>query len=114
MRASPVRESVWPGVRNDLFVAHASIYRRDTEGSGADAEGVRARSIVSGAPLGIDIDARSIRYARRHYECDGLDFRTADIENLDFPARSFDVIVSSNALEHLESPRRRLRQTAVS
>ncbi len=110
----PFSESVWPGVRNDLFVAHASIYHffaRHAAGySVLDAgcgTGYGAAILAGGGAasvLGVDIDARSIRYARSHFGTRQVDFEVADLERLALPARSFDLIVSSNTLEHLRSP----------
>ena len=73
----PFSESVWPGVRNDLFVAHESIYRyfgervRGLEVLDAGCgTGYGSRILAeSGARhvVGIDLDRHDIRYARRHY-----------------------------------------------
>ena len=111
----PFGESVWPGVRNDLFVAHRSIYlffaryvaaRRVLDaGCGAgygsfELSGAGAHSVV-----GIDIDRLSIRYARKHYKAPNLHFEVLDCEEMGEIDQTFDVIVSSNVLEHLEDPR---------
>ena len=113
----PFNESVWPGVRNDLFVAHESIYAwvaalaRGARvldagcgtgyGSALLAEG-GARRVV-----GVDIDRRTIRYARRRHP--SIEFRVGDIERLDLPPDSFDLVVASNAAEHLHDPARFVR-----
>lgn len=111
---TPFGESVWPGVRNDLFVAHESIYRHFASlapgkrildagcGSGYGSRILAeagARSV-----LAVDIDARSIRYARRHFAHPALEFAVADCQALALAPSSFDLVVSSNMLEHLESP----------
>ena len=109
----PFNESVWPGVRNDLFVAHESIYRfaatfaenRDVldagcgTGYGSAIFGDAARSV-----LGVDLDARSVAYARRHFARSNVSFEVADLQQLSFEER-FDLIVASNSLEHLDEPR---------
>ncbi len=110
----PFNESVWPGVENDLLVAHRSIYRffagfvagRDVLDAGcgtgygsavlADA---RARSV-----LGVDVDRLSVAYARRSFRRPNLEFRRADCERLELPPSSVDLAVSSNVLEHLREP----------
>ncbi len=110
----PFNESVWPGVQNDLFVAHVSIYhffaRYAAGRSVLDAgcgTGYGAAILGAGGAasvLGVDIDARSIRYARSHFGTRQVTFEVADLERLNLPACSFDLIVSSNTLEHLRSP----------
>jgi SAM-dependent methyltransferase len=54
--------------------------------------------------VGVDRDASRVRYAARRYRYPNLSFRIADCERLDFPAESFDLVVSSNTLEHLTKP----------
>lgn len=111
---TPFGESVWPGVRNDLFVAHESVYHffsRFTEGQlVVDAgcgtgygSGMLARNGAQSV-LGVDLDRRSIRYAQRHFAAANLSFRVGDCEALDLPPCSVDVIVASNVLEHLTAP----------
>lgn len=113
---TPFGESVWPGVRNDLFVAHTSIYeffskyvQRDASvvdagcgvgyGTASLVENTRSRA------LGLDVDRRSIRYARRHYGSDDVRFEVADLNRpLALPDSSCQAIVSSNCLEHLDDP----------
>jgi SAM-dependent methyltransferase len=113
---TPFGESVWPGVRNDLFLAHASIYRFFA------SEAVSQRVLDAGCGAGygahelalsgarsvqaVDIDARNIRYARRHFAHPAITFAVADLAALTLPAGSLDLVVSSNVLEHLEDPAR--------
>jgi 2-polyprenyl-3-methyl-5-hydroxy-6-metoxy-1,4-benzoquinol methylase len=110
----PFGESVWPGVRSDLFVAHESIYelfapqcigKRVLDlGCGTGYGSARiARDAKS--VLAVDVDRRSIRYAQKHYAAPNLRFETADIESLVL-RESFDVVTASNSLEHLHDPRR--------
>lgn len=109
----PFNESVWPGVRNDLFVAHESIYRffarfaegRDVLDAGCGTGyGTFALSRAARSVVGVDIDGASVRYAARHYRAPNLRFMRADLEKLVFDGDAFDVVVSSNALEHLAEP----------
>jgi 2-polyprenyl-3-methyl-5-hydroxy-6-metoxy-1,4-benzoquinol methylase len=110
----PFNESVWPGVRNDLFVAHESLYQLAAPyaagarvldagcGTGYGAAvfaGAGARSV-----LAIDCDPLSIWFARRHFSHPAISFRKADCELLVLPAQSLDLVFSSNVLEHLEHP----------
>lgn len=111
---APRPESVTPEAPTDLYQAHLSIYRffaRFTAGrrvldlgcgSGQGSEAL----IESGARevIGVDIDARSIRYARRRFAAEGLSFEVANAEALPEELGAFDVIVSSNTFEHLGDP----------
>ena len=116
-------ESVSPLVPNDLFQAHLSIYRF----FGSRARGRRALDLGSGTGygadhlltagarevVGIDLDPRSVSFARRRYGGrPGLSFRVADAEDLPQDLGRFDLIVSSNVLEHLHDPRATLRSIA--
>lgn len=112
----PFSESVWPGVRNDLFVAHESIYRFFAERvRGLDVldagcgTGYGARILADGGArhaTGVDIDCQNVRYARKHYGSPGIDFDVADMEQLRFADASFDAVIASNSAEHLRDPRR--------
>lgn len=110
----PFGESVWPGVRNDLFVAHASIYEfgsRFARGARVlDAgcgTGYGAEILVRNGAAhvhGVDVDPRSVAYARRHYGSDAISFARADCERLTLEEGSYDLVFASNVLEHLEHP----------
>jgi SAM-dependent methyltransferase len=109
-------EAVWPGLHNDLYVAHESIYSYVARLAGGcrvlDAAcGTGYGSFLlanSGARsvVGIDREPRRISFASRRYRAPGLSFEVGDCERLSFPAGSFDLVVSSNTLEHLSSPAR--------
>jgi SAM-dependent methyltransferase len=111
---TPFGESVWPGVRNDLFIAHVSIYeffagysRHKTVLDAGCGTGYGCHLLAaSGASkvLGIDIDARSIRYARKNFESDLVEFLVGNCELLETEGFTPDLVVSSNMLEHLSSP----------
>lgn len=112
-------ERVWPATGNDLFVAHESIYRffagfaQDRRildagcglGYGSDLLAAAGAREV----LGIDLEAASLRYALRHYQRPNLRFEVQDLEKLALPPDSYDLVVSSNAMEHLHSPERFLQ-----
>jgi 2-polyprenyl-3-methyl-5-hydroxy-6-metoxy-1,4-benzoquinol methylase len=110
----PFSESVWPGVRNDLFVAHESIYKffaayaRDADVLDAGCGTGYGTSILAEAAaksvLGVDIDRRNIRFARKHYRRANLTFEIENIEKLNFLDGSFDLVVASNSVEHLHHP----------
>jgi len=110
----PFSESVWPGVRNDLFVAHESIYlffagyvegaRVLDAGCGTGYGSFLLAESGAVSVLGVDLDRKNVMYATKHLRASNLKFEVADIENLAFPPGSFDVVVASNSLEHLHSP----------
>ena len=110
----PFGESVWPGVQNDLFVAHESIYRFASRYAPAanvlDAgcgTGYGSRILAeAGAShvLGVDIDPLSVSFARRRYRDSTLDFQRANCQDLVVPRTHFDLVFASNVLEHLERP----------
>jgi 2-polyprenyl-3-methyl-5-hydroxy-6-metoxy-1,4-benzoquinol methylase len=54
--------------------------------------------------IGVDIHEPSILEARRRYALPNLTFRTADAQDLLGTGLSFDVIVCSEVLEHLDDP----------
>jgi SAM-dependent methyltransferase len=120
----PFNESVWPGVRNDLFVAHESIYvfasqfaagARVLDAACGTGYGT-ARLLASGAVSidGVDIDVATVRYARRHSPDSRVRFQVGDLEKQPLPLGSFDLVVSSNTLEHLRRPDSFLQRLASS
>jgi ubiquinone/menaquinone biosynthesis C-methylase UbiE len=69
------------------------------EGYGAALLSDKARSVT-----GVDLDESTISHATRRYrEHENLKFQVADCTKLPFEDDSFDVIVSFETLEHLES-----------
>jgi SAM-dependent methyltransferase len=115
-------EAVWPGLRNDLFVAHASIYGfaatraphcRTLDAACGTGYGSHLLAQAGAeSVLGIDRNSRRVRFAARRFVHPALRFRVGDCERLSFPADSFDLVVSSNTLEHLGQPARFLRSIA--
>lgn len=110
---TPFGENVSPEVPNDLFVAHLSIYafaKRYTRmarvldiGCGAGYGSEYLRNAGATEVIGLDLDARNIRYAKRRYPA--VEFRNADAEHLPSDLGKFDLIVASNVLEHLHDVR---------
>lgn len=109
----PFNESVWPGVRTDVFVAHESLYRffgshaagRDVLDAGCGTGYGSHLLALAGARsvVGIDIDRFSVGYARRHYGA-RIRFDVGDIERLPYGDAAFDLVIASNSLEHLNDP----------
>jgi 2-polyprenyl-3-methyl-5-hydroxy-6-metoxy-1,4-benzoquinol methylase len=112
----PFSESVWPGVANDLFVAHQSLYAfaaaycRDKRvvdaGCGTGYGTYELAAGGASSALGLDLDRFNIRFARRHFLLPNLRFEEADLDQVDLAPASADVIVASNAIEHLHRPER--------
>lgn len=115
----PFGESVWPGVRNDLFVAHESIYRFALPfacgatvldaGCGTGYGSYLFAEADAARILGLDIDRWSIAFARRRYANSVLTFEHADCQEIALPPARFDFVFASNVLEHLVRPERFLR-----
>ena len=108
-------ERVDPRVRNDLFYAHLSLYRFALpyakggrvldagSGSGYGAAWLAERG--ARRVLGLDVDPEAVAFSRAHFASEDLDFRVMDVERIEgLPARAFDLVFSSNTLEHLADP----------
>ncbi len=52
--------------------------------------------------VGIDIDEKSIEYAKRHNELPNIKFKLMDATKLGFPDCYFDSVVSIENIEHIE------------
>ena len=70
-------------------------------GYGSAYLGEVARSVV-----GIDIDEEAIAYATRRYGGQNVAFRVGDMERLDLPDASLDVVTAFETIEHLRAPER--------
>jgi SAM-dependent methyltransferase len=111
----PVRGPVIsPEVPNDLFQAHRSFYAfaarfaadREVLDLGCGTGYGTADLVAAGArrAVGLDPEARSIRYARRRFRAPGLTFHQATAERLPERLGTFDRIVLGNVLAHLADP----------
>jgi SAM-dependent methyltransferase len=108
-------ENVSPESQDDLFVAHDSIYVFFSRfapgqevldlGCGAGYGTVRLAKAGAHRVIGVDISPRNIAYARRHAQEPNLSFLVGDAEALP-DLGPFNLIVSSNAFEHLNDVRR--------
>jgi len=115
-------EAVWPGIRNDLFLAHESVYcfaarlaagRRVLDAACGTGYGSHILACAGAAQvLGVDLNARRVAYAARHFRRANLSYSVRDCNALELPSKSFDFIVSSNTLEHLADPSRFLASAA--
>jgi SAM-dependent methyltransferase len=71
-------------------------------GAGYGAAALAAAGALS--VLGVDIAPDAVAYAQQHYQRAGLTYAVADIAKIDVLAERFDLIVSFEVIEHLESP----------
>ena len=107
-------ESVWPGLVNDLFVAHLSIYDFFSifvrgravldAGCGVGYGPNRLAEAGANSVIGVDLCRKSIRYAQRTYRSPKIRFLICNLVDLELAEDSVDCVVSSNALEHLANP----------
>jgi 2-polyprenyl-3-methyl-5-hydroxy-6-metoxy-1,4-benzoquinol methylase len=72
-------------------------------GSGVLLESMRA---LGWEVQGIDVDASAVENARRK----GLDVYLGGLEECQFPDGSFDVVTMSHVIEHVDDPRRLIRE----
>jgi 2-polyprenyl-3-methyl-5-hydroxy-6-metoxy-1,4-benzoquinol methylase len=98
---------------HDFFVERVGEGERVLDvgcGKGELAHDLAQRARVTG----IDVDRRSLEFARSRYGSDGIDFVEADAREWD-PPEPYDVVVLSNVLEHIADRiglLRRLREQA--
>ena len=52
--------------------------------------------------LGIDLSEKMIQEAIRKNKCDKIEYKVLGIEDFDYPARSYDIVISSLALHYIE------------
>lgn len=53
---------------------------------------------------GLDIDSKTINYAKKLYKVPGLHFQKGDAHKIPFKDKTFDVLVSFETIEHLTNP----------
>ncbi|MGC9001312.1 class I SAM-dependent methyltransferase [Caldisericum sp.] len=51
--------------------------------------------------IGIDISSVAIKFAKKHYKAENLEFRQMDALHLQFDPNSFDAVISFDVLEHI-------------
>lgn len=114
-------ERCCPDYPDDNFINHLKVYRFASQfcpgkrvldvgcgtGYGASHIAESAKSVI-----GIDLSRQAVRFARRRYTRDGLQFLRMNAEHLEFSPRSFDFIMSTENFEHLTDQRANLREMA--
>lgn len=97
---------------NDCYYAHLSIYyfalkyiKNKTVLDAGSGSGYGADYLVkNGAKsvIGIDISDDAINFCQNYFKSDNLQYKQMDLQNITgFTPHNFDVIFSSNALEHV-------------
>jgi 2-polyprenyl-3-methyl-5-hydroxy-6-metoxy-1,4-benzoquinol methylase len=99
--------------KNDCFYAHMSIYnfaqsfvQKKTVldagcGSGYGTYYLAAHGAKS--VVGIDIGEEAVGFAKGNYIAPNLTYIQMDCEKINFDKKSFDVVFSSNMIEHLDN-----------
>jgi ubiquinone/menaquinone biosynthesis C-methylase UbiE len=62
--------------------------------------------------VGIDRDEEALSYAEKRHRSSRLKFIVGDAQKMDFPDRSFEVVVSLETIEHLSHPKKFLEEAA--
>jgi SAM-dependent methyltransferase len=100
---------LWP---NDCYLAHLSIYHFAAPfcqngtvldaGSGTGYGSAYLAEHGARFVCGIDIGEKAVAFSRHYFQRPNLTYRVMDLEKIaGFPDRTFDLIFSSNALEHV-------------
>lgn len=106
-RATAYGDGVHPKHRltryHDFFVSHTPAGSRVLDiGCGYGAVAATVAERVPGCfVVGIDIDEQNVAQARAKFQRENIEFRAGDAR-IDIGGETFDVIVLSNILEHLE------------
>jgi len=105
---------------NSSYYAHLSVYRFAAEycrdrrvldvGSGAGYGAHYLAQHGARSVHGVDISAKAVDFSRSHFRAENLRYDCLDAEEIvSLPAQSYDVVFSSNTLEHLAHVSRFLR-----
>lgn len=97
---------------NDCYFAHLSIYRFAAAcckgkrvldaGCGAGYGSGYLIDSGAGSVMAIDVSPKAISFCKRHFRKPNLEFRRMDISRIErLPERYYDVVFSSNTLEHV-------------
>jgi SAM-dependent methyltransferase len=112
-------ERVNPDVPNSNFQNHFKVYRfmqqfaiqKDVIDIGCGTGyGTAHLAEVASSIIGIDISEPAIKWARKRYP--GVRFARMDAQRLQFPDRSFDLIVSTENFEHLADQKCHVKELA--
>ncbi len=107
-------ERVSPEIPDENFQAHLQVYQFMAQfvkgktvldvgcGTGYGANYLLEQG--AGSVWGVDHAGDAIAYAKKHYTDPRISFREMNAEVLSLPNDSFDVVTSSENLEHLKNP----------
>ncbi|WP_043097996.1 class I SAM-dependent methyltransferase [Kallotenue papyrolyticum] len=98
--------------KNDLYYAHLSIYRFAVQfirggyvldaGSGAGYGSAYFADHGARFVWGIEVSPEAVAFSQQHFKRPNLQFQVMDLQNITgFEDHSFDLIFSSNVLEHI-------------
>jgi len=107
-------ERVYPGFYNDCYYGHLSVYRFAAQfcadavvldaGSGAGYGAAYLADHGARSVLGVDLDPAAVGFSRDCYVRPNLAYEHMSVEDLSpLPESHFDVVFSSNVLEHVRS-----------
>ncbi|MBE2184058.1 MAG: class I SAM-dependent methyltransferase [Anaerolineae bacterium] len=114
-------ERVTPDQKHWAYYAHLSIYnfalpyvRNKRVLDAGSGTGYGAHYLIqNGAAevVGIDISEKAVAFSKQRFQAEGLSYHTMSLEQLTFSsATKFDVIFTSNVLEHIAEPDEFLRR----
>jgi SAM-dependent methyltransferase len=86
--------------------------RRVLDGACGVGYGTAFLAETAAEVVGVDRDEDAVDYARRRYAAPNVAFRAADLQELDEPDRSYDVVCSFETIEHLPQPERWVEHAA--
>jgi SAM-dependent methyltransferase len=99
-----VREIWYEHWHRYAFALDLAKGRRVLDAACGEGYGSHLLAGVATSVHGVDISAQAIEHARARYgDARNIEFRIGDAAALDFPDRSFDVVVSFETLEHLDA-----------
>ncbi len=100
---------------NDCYYAHLSIYRFATQycldgevldaGSGAGYGSAYLADHGAHSVLGVEIDREAVNFSQEHFKKDNLRYQHMDLTKISsLPRENFDLVFSSNVIEHVVNP----------
>ena len=106
-----VREIWYEHWHRYAFAQRFAAGKRVLDAACGEGYGTAMLAGVAAHAVGVDIDATSVAHAQARYAGRAnLEYRQADVTQLPFADRSFDVVVSFETLEHLAAQEQLLRE----
>jgi ubiquinone biosynthesis O-methyltransferase len=79
-------------------------------GCGTGNTAARIAEIGARSVLGIDYSSNAIKLANNRYSFDNLEFQVGSLKSLESSTEIFDIVTSLGTLEHMDDPKKSLRQ----